>query len=221
MLGPRAACRRRSAAPPPQPAQRCERLRTIGAGQQHLRAAGQPARTTVLPGGPHPDARPARRAAATALNAAHVLAIKAAWPSTTPISSAFCCPVLANAADRPLAASDSSISARCAPCAAEPAAASRPRLSASTAAQPILYGERRLSRHFSRNSVGPAPGAPLGRLPSSAVRQQCVQPRHKASARGGGGDRMPGHAVLHASQPRLDPPSPLASRRLRLAMAVS
>ena len=63
--------------------------------------------------------------------AARVAAISAAWPSTVPISNAFCCPVLANAAGKPVSASSICISARCAPTLAPPAAASPSRPAAS------------------------------------------------------------------------------------------
>ena len=132
----------------------------VGAGQQGLRRQPGQRGEQRGRGARDPDAPPARPATATARSRAPRRSARA-WPRIRPISRAFCSPVLASAAGRPVAASLNARSARCAPSAAAPASASLARRGGQARAQPVLHRDCRcvgqpLGDRASQRRCGPA-----------------------------------------------------------------
>ena len=155
---------------------------------------------TAAPAGDHRDAPAARRAAAAARSRV-AAASNAAWPRMTPISSAFCCPVLASAAGRPVAAS---CKRHVGAMRADRGRARRRVASrggrAVCCAQPLLGGERGAAARAGRRSGTAAPCGRPGRRrrrhSSAALSAATMATRAAVAA-------TPWRAicVLHAGQP--------------------
>ena len=138
----------------------------------------------------------------------------------TPISSAFCSPVLASAAGVPVAASVSAMSVRCAPSAGGAGGGVARAAGGQAVAQPVLHRQRRARLPAARRSGRPGRCGPAGngrrrrlRAPRSAAPPApCARPWRP---RRGAPSRPP------ARRARPGPGAPSASRRLRWAMAAS
>ena len=121
---------------------------------------------------------------------------------------------------RPVAASASAMSARCAPSGGDPAAASRARAAARPARSQSSTASAGAAARRSAIGQSSATRRP-GTAPASAAGQRRVQARHQRRAGGRGGDGVARHGVLQRRPARRGRRGPAASRRLRLAIAVS
>ena len=112
------------------------------------------------------------------------------------------------------------MSDRCAPCAAEPAAASRPRSSASAGPQPILHRQRRLLSQAVGDRVQPSASRATGNRPAAPAASTAFS-RDTSTARAAV-TATACRAMLSSTPASQAGSAPAAaSSRLRLDIAVS